>query len=186
MMRSIERNALISDCRNALFRILVRHTGAGPLSERQLRIAEPRYEQFFQAAFEWNRILYEFWPDYGVHEIQPVTAPLYEQADRLFAGFLRAERGRVLVPVQPRQELAVLLFLALGDLWPVGNRWAPCDESSVEAVNAVKNMWKDKRDSGRSETKCWTVVMPTTMTVLQRDLELPGLECEKVVHDAVS
>lgn len=79
--------------------------------------AEGPYIQMFEQSFEWNNMVYLFYPYFwGKKDFWVTVAQLTDQ-DPLFGQFLQAGAARVQVPVRLGFEAAILTYLATGELW---------------------------------------------------------------------
>ena len=79
--------------------------------------AEGEYIRAFEQSFEWNNIVYLFYPYFWGRKDDWVTVAQLSDNDPLFGQFLRAGAARVQVPVRVGFEAAVLSYLATGELW---------------------------------------------------------------------
>ena len=79
--------------------------------------------QFFQQVMEWGEMAYLFYPHFWGRKDRWVDMLRLDDDDPVFAGFLKAGYARVVVPVQPAYEDALLYFLeSNGVLWNGGSR----------------------------------------------------------------
>ncbi|HEX4960879.1 MAG TPA: hypothetical protein VF173_08575 [Thermoanaerobaculia bacterium] len=79
--------------------------------------AEGAYIQRFEQSFEWNNMVYLFYPYFWGKKDFWVTVAQLTDPDPLFAQFLQAGAARVQVPVRLGFEAAILTYLATGELW---------------------------------------------------------------------
>lgn len=146
-------------------------------------IVEGRMLQFFEQAFEWQNLTYRFYPYFwgrkdAWDEIFPLT-----DVDAQFTEFLRAGAARVVVPVHPAYNEAILYYLATNEIWNGGSPPTLEDPLFISIVDELK------ADSGAeldeelpecapdSDYPCrvdeWEVKLPTTLVYLQQDASLP-------------
>ncbi|MEM7040182.1 MAG: hypothetical protein AAF570_24655, partial [Bacteroidota bacterium] len=79
------------------------------------------YIQFMEQAFEWNELTYQFYAYFWGRKHKWHELSMRESVDPNFRDFLRAGAGRVLVPVTPGYEKAVMHYLETGVLWEGGD-----------------------------------------------------------------
>jgi hypothetical protein len=79
--------------------------------------AEGAYIQVFEQTFEWNNMVYLFYPYFWGKKSEWVTIAQLTDNDPLFGQFLRAGAARVQVPVRVGFEDAILTYLSTGELW---------------------------------------------------------------------
>ncbi len=144
-------------------------------SAADLAVAEPRYLQTFERAFEWPAMTYTF--DLLASAAgRPAEARWaigrHRGADELFSAFLEARAARVLLPVRPELELVIPWLLDCGEIWPGDPELTPAHATSVALVNDLKSRAADA-EPPRTEGDAWRVTVPTTMLYLEHDSELP-------------
>jgi hypothetical protein len=79
--------------------------------------AEGAYIQMFEQSFEWNNMVYLFYPYFWGKKDDWVTMAQLSDNDPLFARFLQAGAARVQVPVRPGFEDGIITYLATGERW---------------------------------------------------------------------
>jgi hypothetical protein len=79
--------------------------------------AEGTYIQMFEQSFEWNNMVYLFYPYFWGDKDDWVTIAQITDDDPLFAQFLQAGAARVQVPVRLGFEENVLSYLSTGEIW---------------------------------------------------------------------
>ncbi|MBY5830431.1 DUF3597 domain-containing protein [Rhizobium leguminosarum] len=145
---------------------------------------EGKIIQFFEQAFEWNNMVYRFYPYFwgrkgNWDERYPLT-----DVDPMFTDFLRAGAARVVVPVHPAYPEAILHFLHTAEIWNGGEPPVIDDPLYVSIVDELRSdaqVYDDGDDlaacSIDSTTPCfvdeWEVKLPTTLVYLQQDSKLP-------------
>jgi hypothetical protein len=145
---------------------------------------EGKVIQFFEQAFEWDNLVYRFYPYFwGRKEKWNQLYPLGD-ADPLFAEFLRAGAARVVVPVHPAYPEAVLHYLHTGEIWKGGEPPNIDDPLFISIINELRGD-AQLNDDGDGLTACsldsatpcfvdeWEVKLPTELVYLQKDSELP-------------
>ncbi|NUP07806.1 MAG: hypothetical protein HOW73_17295 [Polyangiaceae bacterium] len=139
---------------------------------------EPAYLRFFNRAFEWKEMAYEFfpWPS-GAPQTPgrdwPGERLVHPGSDVLFESFLAAGSARALVPVTPSSELDVLFYLVYGSLPPWRAGEVPIAEAQLTAVAEVLSP-----DFGaeRPPEEHWSLEVPTAHLILQDGPALPTFE----------
>jgi hypothetical protein len=76
--------------------------------------------RFFEQAFEWEHMMYLFYPYYWSRRTNWYDQALADNPDPLFAEFLKAGAARVVIPVRPQLEGDLRYFLMTGQIWGVG------------------------------------------------------------------
>jgi hypothetical protein len=130
--------------------------------------------RFFEQAFEWERIVYFFYPYYWANKDTWVQRSLLDDSDDLnFADFLRAGAARVVFPVRPGFEDAVIHYLETGLLWDGGD---PPDISSSLYLPIVQEVAEAEQRPGNEVPvgDPWDVRVPTQLVKLRQDDSLPA------------
>jgi hypothetical protein len=91
--------------------------------------AEGAYIATFEQSFEWNNMVYLFYPYFwGKKDDWPTLAQLSDP-DPVFQQFLQAGAARVQVPVRPGFEAGVLTYLSTGVLWSADGTLVNSDDN---------------------------------------------------------
>jgi hypothetical protein len=143
-----------------------------PQAELDRAELQGRYVRFFEQAFEWDQLMYFFYPYFwGAKSGWPDRA-LLDDVDPQFGEFLRAGEARAVFSVRPGFETAVLHFLDSGVIWDGGD---PPDVTSAEYVPILSEI-KSSTGAPGSEVPYgdpWPVRLPTTLVRLRPDDKLP-------------
>lgn len=134
--------------------------------------AQMPYVRFFEQAFEWEHITYFYYPYFWGWKPAWHKHMLLDDVDPQFADFLRAGAARVVFPVRPGFEAAVIHYLETGEIW---NGGPPPDISSSLYVPIVKEIQEATGAPG-SEVPVddpWLVHLPTTLVRLRPNNDLP-------------
>jgi hypothetical protein len=133
------------------------------------------YVRFFEQAFEWERITYALYPYFWGWKPAWGKRMQLDDTDPAFAAFLRAGAARVVFPVRPGFESAVLHFLETGEIWEGG---PPPDVNSALYVPIVKEIQEAQGAPGDevAQGDSWPVRLPTTLVKLRPDDDLPTWE----------
>jgi hypothetical protein len=146
-------------------------------------MTEGRIIQFFEQAFEWQNMTYRFYPYiWGRKANWPESFPRTD-TDPQFTDFLRAGAVRVVVPVAPDYDAAVLHYLATNEIWNGGAPPVLDDPLYISIVDELKADAGGDIDAGlavcsaTSGYPCladeWELKLPTTLVYLQPDDQLP-------------
>jgi hypothetical protein len=136
------------------------------------------YVQFVEQAFEWSLITYLFYPYFWGRKCNWSKIYQLDDADPLFLAFLQAGYARVVVPVRPGYEEAVLRFLVDGQPWNGGS--APGVDSPLYL--AIANEMKEPVGEVDKSVQPWEIRVPTTLTALQCEsgcVPGKGLPCRR-------
>lgn len=135
--------------------------------------AQMPYVRFFEQAFEWEHLAYFFYPYFWGWKPGWRNRMLLDDVDAEFADFLRAGAARVVFPVRPGFESAVVHYLETGEIWEGG---PPPDISDLTYVPIVKEIQEAEGAPGNEVPvgEPWLVRLPTTLAKLRPDDELPS------------
>jgi hypothetical protein len=128
--------------------------------------------RFFEQAFEWEQMMYLFYPYYWGRHQNWYASALLDNADPLFAEFLKAGAARVVIPVRLQLEGDVRYFLMTGQIWHGGGLPEITDTDYLpvtEEIKARDNAPGDEKPQGDP----WEVVLPTILIKLRDDDSLP-------------
>lgn len=129
--------------------------------------------QFFEQAFEWENLTYLFYPYFWGRRTQWVHKSSIYDTDPLFTKFLQAGSARVVLPVHPAYNDAVMYFLENnGAIWKGGEPPRLNDPMFISIAEELRNQTDDLAKA-IPEGDSWEVVLPTTLVYLQKDSELP-------------
>ncbi|MBA3461242.1 MAG: hypothetical protein H0T46_14860 [Deltaproteobacteria bacterium] len=135
--------------------------------------AQMAYVRFFEQAFEWEHIVYFFYPYFWGWKPAWKNRLLLDDVDPAFSDFLRAGAARVVFPVRPGFEAAVIHFLETGEIW---NGGPPPDISSPLYVPIVREIQEATGAPGDEQPvgAPWEVRLPTTLVRLRANDDLPA------------
>jgi hypothetical protein len=134
--------------------------------------AQMPYVRFFEQAFEWEHILYFFYPYFWGWKQAWNKRMLLDDTDPDFASFLRAGAARVVFPVRPGFEAAIIHYLETGQIW---NGGSPPDITGSLYVPIIKEI-QDATGAPGDETPVgdpWLVHLPTTLVYIRPNNDLP-------------
>ncbi|KAF6700429.1 MULTISPECIES: hypothetical protein [Bacillus] len=136
------------------------------------------YLQFFENAFEWNNLVYVFYPYYWGRESKWSSALHLKDPDPDFTAFLKAGAARVQVPVRPGYERAIAHFCQFNQIWEGNDIPLRDDDLYVPIVDEIsENLGKfDVGIPYPEGAEPWKVTIPTSLVLLQDSGEVPDIE----------
>jgi hypothetical protein len=140
------------------------------LSEAQI---ECPYVRFFEQAFEWDHMVYVFYPYFWGRKSEWVDKLNYQDVDPLFQQFLKAGYCRAVVPVRPSFEGAVDHFMHFGEPW-FGGPLPPVTSPLYIAIADELAQQLGRPGNEVPEGDPWEVHVPTTLVKLRADGTLPS------------
>jgi hypothetical protein len=139
---------------------------------------EARYIQFFEQAFEWDKMSYLFYPYFwGRKEDWAVNNQLSD-TDPQFADFLKAGSARVLVPVRRHYEQPIIYYLRSGEIWNGGEMPTINNELYVSIVDEMMAAADADLANAIPMGEPWEIKLPTELVKLQEDATLPDWTAE--------
>ena len=131
---------------------------------------EGDYAQFCEQAFEWDELTYLYYPYFWMNKSDWLERFNLQSTDALFAEFLRAGYARVVVPVRPAYNDAVLYYLSSGgQIWNGGDPPTIDDPLYVSIADELGDATAGRTPYGEP----WDVTIPTTLVYLKPDGSLP-------------
>jgi hypothetical protein len=151
-----------------------------PTINNSTALAEGPIVRFFEHAFEWNNIVYTFYPYFwGRKEVWPEKLGSGDN-DPVFAKFLSAGYARVVVPVRRGYESHISLYLATGVMFPDGEAPQIGDAEYLSIIDEIKEneaaISNSPEQAGVAEGTPWKIVLPTGLVCLDPDGKLPSWE----------
>ena len=135
--------------------------------------AEGRYIRFFEQAFEWEQMMYVFYPYFWGAKEGWRASVLRKDDDAQFGEFLRAGAARVVLPVRPGFELSITHFLETGQIWQGGDPPLITSPMYLSIVDEIK----ERTGSPGTEVpygEPWEVRVPTTLVAVRGKPGLPS------------
>jgi hypothetical protein len=136
--------------------------------------AEGKYIQFFEQAFEWEQVTYAYYPYFWGRKSKWADMISHQDTDPLFTSFLQAGAARIVAPVRPAYEKAILYYLSTGQIWNGGDVPAPNDPLYVSIIDELKEA-DGQFNGGNQEGEPWISKMPTNLVYLQELNQTPPL-----------
>lgn len=139
-------------------------------------IRDGAFVQFMEQSFEWSLMTYLFYPYFWGRKCNWEMIYKLDDADPQFLAFLQAGYGKVVVPVRPGYEAAIMRFLHDGVIWNGGSVPAIDSEMYLSADNEMREA------VGQVDPKIepWFITVPTSLTALQCEsgcIQGSGLPC---------
>ena len=152
----------------------MKQTGDNPPDfELHQAVREGQTVQFFEQAFEWENLTYLFYPYFWGRQSQWIAKITNYDEDPLFTQFLQAGSARVVVPVHPAYNDAVMYYLENnGAIWNGGEPPRLNDPMFISLADELRNLTDDLQGA-TPEGDPWQVILPTTLVYLQKDAALP-------------
>lgn len=179
--RQIEKGELKKSCVKLLmdtwlfgaFKAMKQISDNPPDFDIHQAVTEGKTSQFFEQAFEWENITYLFYPYFWGRQSQWISKLNTYDEDPLFTQFLQAGAARVVVPVHPAYNDAVMYFLENnGAIWNGGSPPRLNDPMYISLADELRGQ-SDDLANAVSEGDPWQVILPTTLVYLQKDSTLP-------------
>lgn len=133
--------------------------------------AEGKYIRFFEQAFEWEQMMYFFYPYFWGRKPNWLKRALLQDVDPLFGEFIKAGSARIVLSVRPGFEKAIAHFLDTGQIWNGGDLPDITSPLYVSIIEEIKE--RDKAPGTEiAQGDPWDVRLPTTLVILR---DKPGL-----------
>jgi hypothetical protein len=135
--------------------------------------AQMPYVRFFEQAFEWDHLLYFFYPYFWGWKPGWKNRNLLDDVDPAFADFLRAGAARVVFPVRPGFEAAIVHYLETSEIWSGG---PPPDITGSLYVPIIQEIEDANGAPGNEEPvgEPWEIRLPTTLVRIRPNDDLPA------------
>ncbi len=126
---------------------------------------------FFERAFEWENLMYVFYPYFWGRSDRWEELLLTQDTDPEFEAFLKAGAARVVVPARPGFEAALAHYQETGDIWlgeEIPDMFSDMYVSIISEIKAANYAAGDEVCVDQ-----WEVTLPTTLVMLKDDETLP-------------
>ncbi|MEQ1905080.1 MAG: hypothetical protein ABL888_12905 [Pirellulaceae bacterium] len=171
MERELKRVCIEMLTKPFLLDVTADHYDAAPAGELFKLRQDPALDRhaelvrFFEHAFWWEIMSYAFYP-YFYADRATWTAKLTMEAtrDALFGSFLSAGMGRVMLPIRPGFEEAVMYYMQTGEVW-FGSGFVVDSENDLYLSIADEASRRREVDEVVEDT--WQTLLPTNHTMLQ-------------------
>jgi hypothetical protein len=126
---------------------------------------------FFERAFEWENIMYTYYPYFWGRQAKWGDLILIQDTDPQFEAFLKAGAARVVIPVRPGFEGALAHYQETGDIWMGEEIPDMFSEYYVSIIEEIKA--RNAAPGTEVLVSEWDVKLPTTLVMLKEDEKLP-------------
>lgn len=130
--------------------------------------AEGSYIHYFEQAFDWKNISYQFYPYFWGRKPNWLEAKKLTDNDPVFEKFLQAGAARILVPVSLGYEESVMHYLQTGVIWHGS-------ESIVTTDAYLQTIFGELAAETIDESEPWLTTVPTNLVYLQSLDTVPAL-----------
>ena len=124
--------------------------------------AYAEYVKFFETAFQWEILSYTLYPYYYNPKCAWYELIQTKSDDPVFEAFLQSGMAKVLVPVRPQFEKAVLWYLETGDICTEGSLVPETEDD--QCLSIVREL--QCQDETTVEDS-WMTRVPSTLTIIQ-------------------
>jgi len=131
-----------------------------------------QYIRFFEQAFEWEQMMYSFYPYFWGRKNQWLQKVMFEDRDPQFTEFLKAGAARTLVSVRPGFEKAIIHFMETGEIWEGGDLPEINSSAYLPLLEELKTQEKAENNP-LPYGEPWKIKLPTSLVRLRDDSELP-------------
>jgi hypothetical protein len=156
---------------------------AYPVPDITVAQRKGRHIQFLEQAFDWDRIVYQFYPYFWAMPKRWIELMARSSdTDATLTAFLRAGAVRVLVAVTPAYDDAVLHYLATREPWEGGASPAIGDPLFLPLHEELHSQ-QDDLYGARPEGKPWEFTIPTSLVYLHKSgTSLPDIAAERAAR----
>jgi hypothetical protein len=134
--------------------------------------------RFFEQAFEWEHMMYFFYPYYwGIKKLW-ARRTLMSDSDPQFEAFLKAGAARLVVPVRLGFEAALDYFMNTGNIPPNEEMKDINSPFFVSIAEEIRNQ-EGAPDNEVPRGESWEVRVPSRLIKLHHDGHLPKWSFEK-------
>lgn len=118
--------------------------------------------KFFETAFQWEIFSYIFYPYYYNEKCTWYELLQTRNVDPIFEAFLQSGMAKVLVPVRPQFEKAILWYIETGEIYTEGDLVPETeDDRYLSLLNDLQN-----QDEVTVEGT-WKTRLPSMLTIIQ-------------------
>lgn len=118
--------------------------------------------KFFETAFQWEIFSYIFYPYYYNPKCEWPELLQLKNDDTIFEAFLQSGMAKVLVPVRPQYEKAVMHYMETGEIYTDGNLVPETEDDRYLSLLAELGDQDEQKVEGT-----WQTSLPSTLTIIQ-------------------
>lgn len=140
--------------------------------------------QFFEQAFEWENMMWKFYPYFWARNSEHHDKLLAHDHDPTFHDFRRAGAARVVLPVPIVYQDAVLHFFETNEIWNGGDTPVLNEAEYISIVDDLRRgqinsfnstiYYQDEDSVPPYIVDEWEIKLPTSLVKLQSDDQLPN------------
>lgn len=120
--------------------------------------------KFFETAFHWEIFSYIFYPYYYNAKCQWSELLQTKNDDPIFEAFLQSGMAKILVPVRPQYEKAVMWYLETGEIYTDENLVPEMEDDRYLSLLAELQNQDEIKVEGT-----WKTRLPSTLTIIQAE-----------------
>lgn len=132
------------------------------------------YIRFFEQAFEWEHLTYFCYPYFWAGTATWRDRSMFDDVDPDFADFLRAGAARVVFPVRPGFEAAVVHYLETGEIWNGGDARTSAAACTSPSSRRSRRRWARPGPRYRSATRGRSRYRPRWCACVTTTASRPG------------
>lgn len=118
--------------------------------------------KFFETAFQWEIFSYIFYPYYYNPKCEWIELMQLKNDDPIFEAFLQSGMAKVLVPVRPQYEKAVMHYMETGEIYTDGDLVPETEDDRYLSLLAELGNQDEIKVEGT-----WQTRVPSTLTIIQ-------------------
>jgi hypothetical protein len=173
--RKTIKKAFKKSCIKQLTDHMIKLKGTPPHSPKEgttaFDIHHPYFTNFLSNAIEWNEMTYYLLEDFGSDVDYSGMEMIAPDDENIFNAFLQAEAARIMVPVWPEFNYAVIFFLSTGSIWRGLDKLAPTVADQTALVYELKHIEHHQKEWFNTP-ECWEFSVPTSLQILS---DRPGI-----------
>lgn len=118
--------------------------------------------KFFETAFHWEILSYIFYPYYYNSKCEWSELLQTKSDDPIFQAFLQSGMAKILVPVRPQYEKAVMWYIETGEIYTDENLVPETDDDRyLSLLKDLENQEEIRVEGG------WKTRVPSALTIIQ-------------------
>ena len=118
--------------------------------------------KFFETAFQWDILSYVLYPYYYNESCEWPELMQIKNNDPIFEAFLQSGMAKLMIPVRPQYEKAVLYYMETGEIYLEGDLIPDFEDDRY--VSVLKDVANQDEISVEGS---WETRVPSTLTIIQ-------------------
>lgn len=138
-------------------------------------VPEGRYARFFESAFEWENMVYQFYPYFYGRKSSWQSKLLLQDVDPVHAEFLKCGYADMQIPIRPGFEAALMHYLDTGTIWQGAEPpdiTNPKYTAFLEEIRMRRELEEPEQEIPVGEP--WEITLPTTLVRIRPGNSLPS------------